>query len=144
MTRRVIWVTWLGLIGCTTVRPLSNAYSGVEAAIGDRCSFGAQQADGSCGLYEVSVAELLTLPEKFHQRNVRVGGYVTLTFEGNTLCEREGPGSCLWLDIEGLRDPGFRKGWAVVEGTFSAENRGHLGCCAGSIERISTLNQWRK
>jgi hypothetical protein len=121
-------------IDCTHMEPLSNAYSAFAAPVGDRCG------DGARGLCDVSIVELLAVPEKFHDKRVRVVGFGTLAFEGNTLCTSRHSGTgCLWLDIEGVKDPGFRKGWVVVEGRFDGEGRGHLGCCAGAIDRISVL-----
>jgi hypothetical protein len=136
-------VVLLASSGCGHVRPLSNAYAGIEMPLGDRCSFGATKDDGSCVLYEVSLVELLAIPKKFHHKRVSVVGFATLRFEGNTICINEHYGTgCLWLDIEGVEDPGFRKGWAVVEGRFDGENRGHMGCCAGTIDNISVLRRW--
>jgi hypothetical protein len=133
----------LGMSSCAHAVPLSNAYSRVDAATGERCAFGALHEDGKCDIYEVSLAELFAIPERFDGKRVRVGGHVTLAFEHNVLCERRGQASsCLWLDVEHLRDPGFRTGWATVEGTFNGENRGHLGCCAGTIE-ASTMSPAR-
>jgi hypothetical protein len=135
--------TLLPPCGCAHLEPLSNAYSNVAAPVGDRCSFGAARQDGTCDIYDVSLVELLAVPERFHDKRVRVIGFVTLRFEGNALCagERSGTG-CLWLDLEGVKDPGFRKGWAEIEGRFDGEGRGHMGCCAGAIDEISRLARW--
>ena len=104
-------------IDCTHMEPLSNAYSAFAAPVGDRCG------DGERGICDVSMVELLAVPEKFHDKRVRVVGFGTLAFEGNTLCTSRHSGTgCLWLDIEGVKDPGFRKGWIVVEGRFDGEN----------------------
>jgi hypothetical protein len=67
-----------------------------------------------------------------------------LQFEANTLCPVERASdwkSCLWLDVEGLQDPGFRKGWVVVDGTFDGENLGHLGLASGTIGHITVLRR---
>jgi hypothetical protein len=145
--RNLAVLTMLGALtsSCAGLPPLSNAYARVDAAPDDRCAFGARHENGSCDVYEVSLAELLVMPERFQQKQVRVGGYVRLAFEGNTVCERRETGaSCLWLDVEGMKDPGFRKGWAVVEGVFNGENRGHMGGCSGAIERITGLTKTRR
>jgi hypothetical protein len=134
----VAWTAAVTIPGCATRGPLTESHSGVQAAAGDRCASGALQ-DGGCDVHEVSLAELLTAPEKFHQKKVAVAGHLTLGFERNRLCERIGAGNCLWVADGRLEKPAFRKGWAVVEGTFNRENRGHLGCCAGAIERISRI-----
>lgn len=84
-------------------------------------------------------------PERFQGSRVRVIGSISLQFESNVLCPREDSPSaeCLWLDLEGLSDPGFRSGAALVEATFDGENRGHLGCCAGTLHTITRCERWR-
>src|ERR1044071_26635 len=100
----------LAVLGCPHLEPLSEASSHVGAAVGDRCSWEVRHEDGSCDVYAVTLGELLAVPEKFHGKPVRVAGFVTLKFEGNTICENNTPAAgCLWLDVEGLSDPGFRK-----------------------------------
>jgi hypothetical protein len=145
--RSLAILTMLGALtsSCAGLPPLSNAYARVDAAPDDRCAFGARHENGNCDVYEVSLAELLVMPERFQRKQVRVGGYVRLAFEGNTVCERRDTGaSCLWLDVEGMKDPGFRRGWAVVEGVFNGENRGHMGGYSGAIERITGLTKTRR
>jgi hypothetical protein len=140
----VVGLVVVGMFACAHVEPLSNAYAPMADAVGERCV--ARGMDASCELFEVALTELIAVPEKFHGRKVRVIGYATLTFEGNTLCPsgRSLSGKeCVWLDIEGLEDPGFRKGHALIEGHFDGEARGHLGCCGGGIRGISRFERWR-
>ena len=130
--------------GCGHVEPLSNAYAPFSAAVGDRCAEAA--ADGQCSLYDVSLIELISSPEKFHDKKVRVLGFVSLAFEGNMMCptrDTVNRQDCIFLDIDGLADPGFRKGYVVLEGRFDGELRGHLGCCSGTIDHISRMKPWR-
>lgn len=142
MLKRLAWSVGLVpmSVACTHVQPLSNAYSAFAADVGDRCSIEARHQDGSCDLYDVTLIELLAVPEKFHGKRVRVAGFMTLAFEDNSLCAGDLPGAgCLWLDIEGVKDPGFRKGWAEIEGRFDGEGRGHIGCCSGTIDGITSV-----
>lgn len=138
-------VVALGVLACTHVEPLTNAYAPWFAkAVGDRCAEFAE--DGQCSLYDVSLVELIAVPEKFHDKNVRVIGFVQLTFEGNVIClsrEVASPNDCIFLDIEGIADPGFREGEAILQGHFDGELRGHLGCCSGTIDHISRLERRR-
>jgi hypothetical protein len=140
-------VTFLALLvgaGCTHAQPISNAYSKIAAPVGDRCLQGGK--DGTCALYAVSLTELVSVPDKFHGKQVQVIGYVSLEFEGNAVCPSKdtvNSRECLFLDVDGLRDPGFRKGYAIVEGRFDGESRGHLGCCSGALEQITRLQRWR-
>lgn len=126
---------------CSHLEPLSNAYSPFARDLPARRA-GLLVAD--TGPVAVGIAELVAEPERYHQRRVRAEGYVVLQFEGNMLCvetERSPTTACLWLDIEGLRAPGFRRGRAVVEGTFNGENLGHLGVASGAIEGITLLKR---
>jgi hypothetical protein len=134
----------LSAAGCRHLEPLSAAASHVAAPIGDRCSWEARRADGTCDLYDVTIAELLVAPEVFHGKRTRVRGFVTLTFEGNTLCDTDTPAAaCLWIDVEGLKDPGFREGWVEVEARFDGEERGHMGCCRAALSQLSRLVRLR-
>jgi len=132
----------LAFVACSHVESLSNAYSPFSRDLGTPAGVG-EPATGGKRL-AVPIAELVSQPASYHRRQVRTEGYVTLQFEGNKLCPVATPAdwkACLWLDIEGLADPGFRKGRAVVEGTFDGENLGHLGLVSGAIEKITSLTR---
>jgi hypothetical protein len=123
------------------MEPLSNAYSPFTRDLPPRPP---QDQVVDIGPVSVRIADLVAEPERYHQRRVRTEGYVTLRFEWNILCvgtDRAEPTECLWLDVEELRDPGFRKGRAVVEGTFDGENLGHFGAASGTIEHITVLKR---
>jgi hypothetical protein len=139
-----IIAAFLAIQGCAHREPLSNAYAAMAGEVGDRCMV--EDTSGGCALFDVSLSELVSVPEKFHKKKVLVIGFVTLAFEGNTLCPSRDTRSgreCVWLDLEGLKDPGFRRGYALLEGHFDGEGRGHLGCCSGAIEKITRLEKWR-
>jgi hypothetical protein len=128
---------------CAGLEPLSNAYSPMSAPVGERCV----QSDpgGGCALYGASLLELIAVPERFHGKKVRVIGFVHLTFEGNSICpsqETVDRRDCIFLDIDKLAEPGFRHGYALLEGRFDGELRGHLGCCSGTILEISRFQKW--
>jgi hypothetical protein len=127
---------------CSHVESLSNAYSPFSRDLGKAGVAGALATSGTPS--PVSIQELISQPGPYHRRRVRAEGYVRLQFEGNTLCPVEkasGWASCLWLDVEGLEDPGFRRGRVVVEGTFDGENLGHLGLAGGTIGKITVLRR---
>jgi len=129
------------MASCSHLEPLSNAYSPFGR---DLPPHPAEAQPTYEGPVAVRIAELVAEPDRYHHRHVRTEGYVTLRFEGNLLCvgtDRSHASACLWLDVEGLKDPGFRKGHAVVEGTFNGENLGHLGAASGAIERITVLRR---
>jgi len=91
----------------------------------------------------VSIVKLIVQPEKYHSKRVLVAGFVHLAFEGNSICLSEGSGGrdCLWVDVAGITDPGFREGWASIEGTFDGEARGHFACCAGTLTNITSIRK---
>jgi hypothetical protein len=127
--------------GCSQLEPLSNAYSAFARDLPPRP---AEARVTDAGPVAIGIAELIAEPGRYHQRQVRTEGYVTLQFERNMLCvgtDRFDATTCLWLDVEGLRDPGFRNGRAAVEGTFDGENLGHFGAASGAIERITVLRR---
>jgi hypothetical protein len=129
---------------CTRMEGLSNAYSAMSAPVGERCA--QSDSGGGCALYEASLIELIAVPEKFHGKRVRVIGFVHLTFEGNSICpsqETVDRRQCIFLDIDKLAEPGFRRGYALLEGRFDGELRGHLGCCSGTILEISRFQKWK-
>jgi hypothetical protein len=129
------------LTGCSHLEPLSNAYSAFGRDLPDRR---AEPQSGDPEPIPVRIPELASDPQRFHQTRVRTEGYVTLQFEGNRVCSNPSatePTDCIWLDIEGLSDPGFRRGQAVVEGTFNGNNLGHFGAASGAIERIEVLRR---
>jgi hypothetical protein len=127
---------------CSHVESLSNAYSPFSRDLGQTGGAGAVPI--SANPSPVSIQELISQPGAYHLRRVRTEGYVRLQFEGNTLCPVEAASdwkACLWLDVEGLEDPGFRKGRAVVDGIFDGENLGHLGLASGTIGHIAALRR---
>ena len=91
------------------------------------------------------LVELVTNPVAYHDKPVQVVGFVTLEFERNSICPHPDaePASCLWLDLDGVSDPGFRTGAALIEATFDGEGRGHFGLYAGTLRAITRFEEWR-
>ena len=139
MPSRRITAAALLMAACSHLEPLSNAYSPFSRELRQGVGRGPVQNEDVAA---VSIHELVNKPAAYHHRRVRTDGYVKLQFEGNTACPVETPSDwkeCVWLDVEGLQDPGFRKGRAVLEGTFDGENLGHLGIAGGTIGHITSL-----
>lgn len=99
----------------------------------------------------LSLIQLIANPEKYHGKSVRVVGFVHLEFEGNAIYlhkedfDRFLPRNALWLSITDEIDKQadtYNNKYVLVEGTFNAENMGHLGMCSGSIEKIKRLEPW--
>jgi hypothetical protein len=136
------WRQWL--IGRTK---LSNSYSGLRAPAGESICWRPTE-DGTCDLTVVSWFNLLANPERFHGQVVQLVGFTNFGFESNTISfSREhalvgANADALWLDVEGLSvEEGQRchRRYCLIEAVFDAENRGHLGCCAGTLRDIRRL-----
>ncbi|MDB6079448.1 MAG: hypothetical protein JWO82_3195 [Akkermansiaceae bacterium] len=91
---------------------------------------------------EVTFAELLLDPQVYHGKRVRLTGYYHGEFEGSCFREKaEGAGDwkrTIWLggasvhanpdQIDEVNDD-----YIIVEGTYSFEDKGHMGMFAGSL-----------
>jgi len=98
-----------------------------------------------------TVLALLTSPAAYDGQVVRVIGYCWLEFEGNALYLHEEDfvagisENSVWLTLSREEAASYRPvagGYAIVEGTFRAQKRGHLGSFGGSLERITRLQSW--
>ena len=127
-------------LACAHLSPLSNTYTPVKRELTPHLS--AEQAAAAEPVV-IPLAALISEPELFHGQRVVTEGFVTLRPEGNMVCTSAEPqkDSCLWLDIEGLKDPRFRKDRATVAGTFNGQNLGHMGMASGTLERITQMDR---
>jgi hypothetical protein len=113
-----------------------------------RCARGAVR--GECALYDVSLMELIAQPERFDGKPVRVIGYVHFEFDGNGLYlhredyEHAISRNGVWLEPDestiGAATPNDR--YVIVEGTFRARDRGHLGMWSGALTQVTRLEAW--
>ncbi len=100
---------------------------------------------------DASLVQLIATPERFDGKHVRVVGYCWLEFEGNGLylhrddylhgISRNG----VWLNLterQRLTPEKWRGKYVLVEGTFRAEDRGHMGMFAGSLDLLNRLEVW--
>lgn len=144
----LLLVALLLTTGCASRETLTPAYAPLSLVVGFPAC--AEQAEnGDCTLFEVSIVQLLARPELFAGKRVRVIGFVNLEFEGNALYlsrelfEHGGSRDAIWVDVEGLPSAmKFRRGYALVEGTFSAGPSGHFGMFSGQIAKITRFEPW--
>lgn len=116
-----------------------------------RCE--AIDANKQCTLWGVSLIELIANPRSYHQKRVRVIGFVNLEFEGNAIyLHREDhqqriSANGLWLDLTGSqvvkRGDKIQK-YSLIEATFDADQEGHMGAWSGSLKEITRLDPWEK
>ena len=101
-------------------------------------------ADGGCTLNDISIIQLLANPAKYDGKRVRVTGYVHFEFEGNGIYlhkedyEHHMFKNGLWLSSSGTSTKDCQDTYALIEGTYHAENTGHMGMWSGSIMEITT------
>jgi hypothetical protein len=100
---------------------------------------------------DVSLAQLISNPNDYDRRFVRVIGFVRLEFEGNAIYlhqEDDKHGltrNGLWLDVTDdirQRRAEFDQKYVLLEGTFNAEEKGHMGLWSGMIENITRFAKW--
>ena len=102
---------------------------------------------------DVSIIQLISNPEKFDGKYVRFIGFVSVAFEGDAIYLHEDDykygltKNALWLsltkDIYEKQSRKFDRKYVLVEGTFSARNRGHMGLYSGAIENIKRFEVWK-
>ncbi len=108
-------------------------------------------------LLDTSMVQLLSNPQYFHQKRVRVSGFLHQQFED----------SCLYLSKEDADYLNGRQGlWirfgdrvtkqpdqpvprfdskrVLIEGIFNKDEHGHMGAAAGAIERVSRIMEERQ
>ena len=116
-----------------------------------RC--GERDAHSRCLWWNPSLVELLTRPELYHGKRVRVIGFVNLEFEGTALYlsredwEQSIFRNSVWLGGAAVvpRDSGRagsspHRRFATVDGTFNATNSGHRGMRSGALERVTRID----
>jgi hypothetical protein len=95
-------------------------------------------------LYPASIIELIAFPQVFDGKRVRTIGYIHFEFEGNALYPdhedyvRRQYGNGLWVDLApGVSRDDCHDRYALVEGTFRAADRGHMGRWSGAIVQVT-------
>jgi len=109
-----------------------------------------------CVLWGPSLVELITRPEIYDGRRVRVVGWMNLAIGDSALYlsqndwENGLTRSAVWIDPppnflidRGPTGPQPNRRYVIVEGTFKATRRGHLDRYSGALEAVTRLDQWR-
>jgi len=101
----------------------------------------------------VSLLQLIATPDAFEGKYVRVQGFVRIEHEGSAIyLHREDwehmlTKNGLWLAAsdsapEGSKEAEVNNRYALIEGVFTAKQKGHLGLWSGSIEKITRMQPW--
>lgn len=97
---------------------------------------------------DVSIIELIANPQAYNGRFIRVVGFVSIKFEGTAIYLHQDDyrygifRNGLWLTVSksNLIDcKGCHERYAIIEGTFDAQNTGHFGVYNGGIKDIQRL-----
>jgi hypothetical protein len=99
----------------------------------------------------VSLVSLISNPEKFHGKQIRVIGYLNFEFEGNCIFlhkednENGITENAFWTDysneiISKQNLKKFDKKYVIIEGTFDMNSHGHMGVFAGTIKNINRVD----
>jgi len=100
-----------------------------------------------------SIINLIATPEKYHNKRVRVIGFLNLEFEGNAIYlhkedyKKSITKNGLWVTFteeawRKVKKYGFNKGYFLVEGTFDMTDYGHMGLWSGTIKDITRIEKW--
>lgn len=97
----------------------------------------------------ISLIQLIQNPEQYATKRVRVMGFASIQFEGRALFVREEDyrnaitKNGVWLSVE-INDTNklFHERYVLVEGVFSAQEKGHLKMYSGSINEVNRLELW--
>lgn len=100
-----------------------------------------------------SIINLIATPEKYHNKRVRVIGYLNLEFEGNAIYlhtedyKKSITANGLWVTFtdeswEKIKKYRFNKSYFLVEGTFDMTSFGHMGLWSGTIKDITRIDKW--
>ncbi|MBW3655001.1 MAG: hypothetical protein KY444_02775 [Gemmatimonadetes bacterium] len=146
--RRTIFLCLLCIaVSCVAAGPLhAQVASPQQPATQAGCTGCPRPSTPDTDVHDVSIIQLVARPEQFHGRRVRVTGYLWLEFEGNGIYLSESDRTHgvyrngLWVSfapgvLDGRQEYSGR--YVLVEGTFNAEDRGHMGLWSGAIQQIT-------
>jgi hypothetical protein len=101
---------------------------------------------------DVTLVRLIANPEKFDGKLIRVIGFLRLEFEGNVLYlhhedyENAILGDGIWVDVTPVvakQSATLNMNYVLLEGIFSAGERGHMGMWSGTIKQVRRAQLWR-
>tara|TARA_R110000751_G_scaffold227872_2_gene329655 strand:+ start:800 stop:1240 length:441 start_codon:yes stop_codon:yes gene_type:complete len=110
-----------------------------------------QNKDASPGkVINVSSLQLITTPEKYHDKVIRVIGYLNLEFEGTALYayksdyDNHNYKNSIWINLpmKGRHALSIQcsKKYVSIIGTFNAEQNGHFGMFSGTIMNLRRID----
>jgi len=138
VTLRLLLVVFL----IVSVAPPEASAQGAPASQRLRCV--EVNATKTCVLYTASIIDLIANPDLFDGKRIRTFGYIHFEFEGNGIYlhhedyARSLYANGLWVNLaQNVSRAECQDRYALVEGTFRARDRGHLGLWSGAIGEIT-------
>jgi hypothetical protein len=109
-----------------------------------------QSPGGGCAMYDVSIVELIANPAKYDGKRVRLMGYIHFEFEGNGIYLHKDDHQFslgyngLWVEwaARATRSSECQDTYALIEGTFRASHRGHMGLRSGAVTDMTRCMKW--
>lgn len=107
----------------------------------------------SSELKDVSMIQLIANPQQYDGKPIRVMAFLHLEFEGNALYlhredfDKSLLSNAVWISLDDQQirtSKKFSGGYVLVEGVFSAKDRGHLGIFSGSIQQVTRVQSWER
>jgi len=102
--------------------------------------------------YSISVVRLIATPEKYHDKQIQIEGYLNLEFEGDAIyLHKEDRDKGLtrngfWVSFSDKLDKNeiqkLNHSYVLIEGTFDMNSRGHMGLFGGEIKSITRIVKW--
>ena len=101
---------------------------------------------------DVTMVQLISNPERFDGKVVRVIGFLRLEFEGDVLYlhredyENAILGDGIWVDATPeitKQTKTLNMHYVLLIGTFSSRDRGHMDMWSGTITKISRADLWQ-
>jgi hypothetical protein len=93
----------------------------------------------------ISLIQLISNPDKYDGKVVRLEGFLRIEFEGNALYLHQEDDdhmltkNAIWVDASPdmtKRRNDLNKKYVLLEGTFDAKNHGHMGLFSGSLHKV--------
>jgi hypothetical protein len=101
-------------------------------------------ANKTCLLYTASMIDIIANPNLFDGKRIRTFGYIHFEFEGNGIYlhqedyARSLYVNGLWVNLaKNTSRADCQDRYVLVEGTFRARDRGHMGLWSGAINDIT-------
>jgi len=93
----------------------------------------------------ISLIQLISNPDKYDGKVVRLEGFLRIEFEGNALYLHQEDDdhmltkNAIWVDVNPdimKRRTTLNKKYVFLEGTFYAKDHGHMGLFSGSLHKV--------